>query len=173
MLTEKNPKEITPLLATLNSQIQRLNAEGRMLIFEGMMAEVFQAMIQMLASEPSDVMLNHFKYAEYALENRRAVLKRDINGLIDVVDTVYIEKEIEDIAKVIKDIERYPNSTETARDVIDEALQAYMDRPFRRIHGTAREKLLMTELDSAIKRRLYPGEDLQSKEAIPGGGGWG
>ncbi|XP_046975963.1 uncharacterized protein LOC124542076 [Vanessa cardui] len=170
ILVKKDPKQITPLLATLNSHIRRLDAVGRMFIFGGMVAEVCQAMLQMLASEPSDVMLNHFKYAEYALENRHAVLKKDVNGLIDDIDTVYIEKDMKDIAKVLKDIEKYPNGTQTAGDVIDEGLQVYMDKPFKRIHGTAREKLLRTELHGAIKRRLYPGIDLQSNEVMPGMG---
>ncbi|XP_050360206.1 uncharacterized protein LOC126780009 [Nymphalis io] len=163
MLVRKNPNEIMPLIVTLNSRIQVLNDEDKMLIFGGMAAEVFQAMLQMLGSEPTDVMQDHFKYAEYALENKHTVLKRDVNGLIDIVDTVYIETDIDNIANLMRDIKRYPNGTKTDDEIIEAAIQDYMYAPFRRIHDTAREKLLVVELNNVIKRRLYPGEDLENK----------
>ncbi|CAH2083275.1 unnamed protein product [Euphydryas editha] len=159
-LSKKNHKELTTLLAALNYDVERLNKEDKLLLFGGMIAEVFQSMIQMLVVEPADVMEGHLSYAVYALENRHTILKEDTNLLMDVTDTIFIEADLDNVAKVIEDISQYPDNKESAATIAHTAIQTFVYTPFNRIIGTAKERLFIMELNNALKKRLYP-ENIQ------------
>ncbi|CAG9577483.1 unnamed protein product [Danaus chrysippus] len=160
VLSHKNSSHVDTLLMDLNSRLASAMEKNTLAMFSGLMIGAFQALLQMLMLATDDVRQEYFNYAIYALENRHTAFASDINAVFDVVETIYTDKDVAEISDIIKKVEAYPNITEDSDTLIGELIEAYILKPHANIVGTAKEKLLLMELHTALEDRLFPGHDL-------------
>ncbi|CAH0731229.1 unnamed protein product, partial [Brenthis ino] len=144
---------IRTLLGTLEFELERRDRENLLTIFGGKPTEVFLSAIQILVPEPLDVMQSQLSYVIYALENRNSMFKEDINSLLDITNTVYLQSDAEDIATVLADLKSFPNSS-SAEVLINGLLKTFVTEPFVRLHGSVREKLMIAEINDIIEHRF-------------------
>lgn len=79
-----------------------------------------------------------------------------MNAILDIVDTIFNDDDLHRLGIFLKDIETYPNTSLPAIDIASDGLKAFVMLPYQRIEGTAKERLLMMEINNAVKLRLFP-----------------
>lgn len=91
--------------------------------------------------------------AIYGLKNRQSYLKEDTNTFLDIINTVYLERDVEDIARVMEELKSSNCSNTTI--VAEDLLKTFIFTPFERVKGTAREQVISAGIDHVISSNLY------------------
>ncbi|CAH2083273.1 unnamed protein product [Euphydryas editha] len=155
-VSQKNPEDLTPLLVGLHAEVTRMNSNNQLQMFGPLPLETFTTMIQLASVSPSEMIQLQAKEGITLLENRRSGVLPDMNAILDILDTIFNDDDLHRLAIFLKDIETYPNTSLTAIDIASEGIETFIMMPYQRIEGTTKERLLMLEVDNAVRLRLFP-----------------
>lgn len=95
---------------------------------------------------------DQLQFIIYGIENRQSFLAEDTNTLLDVINSVYLERDGEDIAEVIEEIKS--SNCSHSKVVVEHLLRVFLLFPFERIEGTARQHVISAGIKYIIDYRF-------------------
>ncbi|CAH0731232.1 unnamed protein product, partial [Brenthis ino] len=139
----KDPNDLAPLIFTLHTEVVRninivkdlcrMNANHELNMFGPVVVELFTSMVRVAATTNLELVRTQIDYTAVVLDDRRNKILPDLNAVFDVVDNIYNEDDLKNIANAIKDVKDYPEVQQEAKEIVQELFQAFLFIPHGRI----------------------------------------
>lgn len=111
------------------------------------------------------------------MTHRNDSLTKDLNGLINYADTLYLEDEGEKIIEALFIFDQYPNHTtynhigekiepKHLLELLYDLSQAVIFEPFKRLAGSLKRKILVEALNRYVVNRFMPYEVIMIPEEV-------
>ncbi|XP_045526734.1 uncharacterized protein LOC123715608 isoform X2 [Pieris brassicae] len=147
-------KPIEPLKDAIYQEIQGAQSRGRLNMFGPLAEAVLLDIAEMIARLPADQIKSQAAAYHVQYINRRTRFSPQTNAIFDVLDSAFESSDAMSVLSCFADIQAFPNATKKVEHISRDLIEHAFFIPYSRIRGTAKEKILMLELENAIKIRM-------------------
>ncbi|CAG4974685.1 unnamed protein product [Colias eurytheme] len=154
VVASKDEGDLHLLLTALNTEIMRLNRANRFGMFGPVGIYTVEALAQMMALSPADLVQSQASLLNFALTTRKSTLNPEVNAIMDLIDNIYTDEDALNVITCIANIDDFPNTTKNEHEIVQELIEAVLFIPYSRIKGTHKEQLLMLEIENVISKNV-------------------
>ncbi|XP_045489239.1 uncharacterized protein LOC111001501 [Pieris rapae] len=154
MVGSMDEKPIDPLKDAFYQEIQGAQSRGRLDMFGPLAEAVVLDIAEMIAQLPADQIKSQAAAYHVQYINRRSRFSPQTNAIFDVLDSAFESGDAMSVLSCFADIQAFPNVTKKAEHISRDLIEHVFYIPYSRIRGTAKDKILMLELENAIKNRM-------------------
>ncbi|XP_045508840.1 uncharacterized protein LOC123704504 [Colias croceus] len=154
VVASKDEDDLHLLLTALNTEIMRLNRANRFGMFGPVGIYTVEALAQMMALSPADLVQSQASLLNFALTTRKSTLNPEVNAIMDLIDNIYTDEDALNVITCIANIDDFPNTTKNEHEIVQELIEAVLFIPYSKIKGTHKEQLLMLEIENVISKNV-------------------
>ncbi|KAL4704806.1 hypothetical protein ACJJTC_003518 [Scirpophaga incertulas] len=149
MMAAKKQEDADVIFKSYLVEVDTMLRIDRMFYIGSSWMNALDNLAEYLAGTPVDILQQQSKLLHSIMLVRNATLSKDINSVIDYIDTVYIDDECLTMFKVLAKFNEYPNVTETAAQLHRQLTDAVY-HPMIRLRGTPKLRILIDGVNVLI-----------------------
>ncbi|XP_063630990.1 uncharacterized protein LOC134802320 [Cydia splendana] len=136
ILASKSLSDLKGLISIFERSITTLLDSGKLMKL-GMTTGSFIAELTTSLNAPMKDIQRQLFIMQVSLENRRRMLDDGFNTILDELDNVYDVSEEEAMQRILREAMRYPNTSKSGEQIVQEFIEDIFLHPMNRIAGTA------------------------------------